>query len=75
MTEVFLSVGFVVALTELVKKVVNPPKRFLPLVSVAWGIIVAYLFMDKSVFSLFSGILLGLSASGLYSGAKTVVEN
>src|SRR3982751_6456442 len=67
------TVPIVVALTQIVKVGgwINP--KFLPFISILFGIIVSFLFAhDTGDFSanILAGILFGLAGSGLYSGLK-----
>lgn len=61
--------GMVFALTEVIK-MAGLPSRFLPLVSIALGVGLAI----ASGQSWFVGIVYGLTASGLYAGAKAVTK-
>ncbi|PIC63454.1 hypothetical protein CSV79_11710 [Sporosarcina sp. P13] len=51
-------------------------KRWLPVVSVLLGVGggVLYLFPENWKLGVLSGVILGLSAGGLYSGGKVVVQ-
>jgi hypothetical protein len=67
------TVPIVVALTQIVKVGgwINP--KFLPFISILFGILVSFLFShDSGDFSanILAGILFGLAGSGLYSGLK-----
>jgi hypothetical protein len=67
------TVPIVVALTQIVKVGgwINP--KFLPFISILFGIIISFLFAhDTGDFSanILAGILFGLAGSGLYSGLK-----
>ena len=68
-------VPFILGLVELFKRAgVN--KKVLPFIAVIIGIVIGIVYVAE--FNLKQGILigamLGLSASGLYSGAKNTVE-
>ncbi|MBP1917169.1 L-cystine uptake protein TcyP (sodium:dicarboxylate symporter family) [Lederbergia galactosidilyticus] len=68
-------IPLILGVVELFKQVgVN--KKILPFISLALGIIVGIVYVAE--FDLKQGILvgamLGLSASGLYSGAKNTIE-
>jgi len=64
----------VTAVVELVKKTVNLPKNYLPLISVIVGLIVgaiAYPFTDfELVLRLWAGGLAGLAGTGLFELVK-----
>lgn len=68
----------VMGLVEVSKRV-GVPARFLPLVSLGFGIILSLiygLYNDiGSVDMAFSGIVAGLLAVGLYSGGKAIAGN
>lgn len=69
-------IPLIVGLVELVKGL-GLPKRFLPVISLLLGIAagVFYLYPDDIKGGILVGIMLGLSASGLYSGTKNTIEN
>ncbi|TXL65641.1 hypothetical protein FHP05_05830 [Cerasibacillus terrae] len=71
-------VAFVPLITGLVQvfKVAGLPKKFLPLVSLLLGIGggVFYISPGDLKGGIIIGIVLGLSASGLYSGTKNMME-
>ncbi|MCM2674257.1 holin [Alkalicoccobacillus plakortidis] len=64
----------VLAIIELLKRTVNLPKRFLPLIAVGVGLIVGGLsfpFTDLDLaMRLWAGGLAGLSATGLFEISK-----
>ena len=65
----------IIGLVELFKRMGFPPK-LTPLLSLALGILAAAIYIapgDPKRF-IFHGITLGLSASGLYSGVKHIVQ-
>jgi len=73
----------VTALIEVVKKAFKEiPNDFLPLLSIAFGILVAFLTEGQVIFgieieemtipvTILAGAILGLSASGFFSGIKS----
>lgn len=68
-------VGVVVSLVELVKRTLGTASKYSPILSLALGVtlVVAFLGTEFDVMSrVFLGIIVGLTASGLYSGVKTV---
>ena len=69
---VIVSLVQVVKLTQLVKD------QYAPVVSLAIGVLIAFLLIDNDVMSIgniiLTGILYGTSASGLYSGLLTTRE-
>lgn len=68
----FSTVAIILALTELAKRV-GVPTQFAPLVSLALGIGLAFLVAGLTVDNFVTGLILGLSASGLWSGTKSVL--
>ncbi len=57
-------------------KMANLPSRWAPLASLVLGVVGAFLIGDLSFASALQGIVVGLSASGLYDvGNKTVLGN
>lgn len=49
--------------------------RYSPILSLVCGIGVAFIFPEETVGqTIFGGIIIGLSAAGLYSGTKKVVK-
>ena len=74
------SVVLIAVFTPIILAVVSLAKQWVanskwyPIVSVLVGIILAVSFSGLTVsFAVLLGVLAGLSASGLYSGAKAVV--
>lgn len=67
-----VSIAVVVGLVEVVKRI-GLPDRFAPLLSVLFGIGAAFAFPAATpVVTVFTGVIIGLSASGLYSGTRAV---
>lgn len=52
------------------------PKRWLPVLSILFGVVggVVYLFPGDWRLGVVSGVMMGLSAGGLYAGGKVLVE-
>jgi len=73
MDKFFLDAAFVIALTELVKRTANVPTRFLPLVSISFGIILAGLGFGWNSAVILEGLTIGLVASGLFSAGKASI--
>lgn len=66
-------VAVTVGLVEVIKRTNIVADRFIPLVSIVVGIALAFVYPGISIaVTVLSGIVIGLSASGLYSGTKTV---
>lgn len=67
-----VSVAVVIGLVEVYKRV-GGPSQFAPLVAVVLGIGAAFVFPAATIpVTIFTGIIIGLSACGLYSGTKSV---
>ena len=64
------AVPLVLALTELVKRL-GLPVQYAPLLSVAFGIAIIAIAQDFTPTALTTGLVVGLSASGLWSGVKS----
>ena len=69
------SLAVVVGLVQLYKNVIGD-SRFTPLVALVMGISIAFLTTPDFVIrtAIFQGMINGLSAAGLYSGAKTILR-
>ncbi|GKV65775.1 MULTISPECIES: hypothetical protein [Sporosarcina] len=65
----------IIGLIELLK-LYGLPKKLMPILSLALGIGggIFYLFPYDWKSGILGGIIMGLSASGLYSGSKTIVK-
>lgn len=73
-TDVLL-IAVIVGLVELLK-LLDVPKKILPIASLFFGLIggIFYLFPHDLKAGILMGIVMGLSASGLYSGTKNTLE-
>jgi hypothetical protein len=60
-------------LVEVVKRL-GLPSKFAPLVSVVLGLVLAFLVYPDPTQAILIGVAFGLSASGLYSGGKALLE-
>ncbi len=76
MVEMSLMVGIVVALTEMVKQMQWMPIRFIPLLNLCLGVIMCLVY-DQSTpkEAVFKGLVVGLSASGLFSSGKNIMKD
>lgn len=70
-----LLIGVIVGIVELLK-ILGVPKKLLPIASLILGVIsgMIYLFPEDPQAGILMGIIMGLSASGLYSGSKNILE-
>lgn len=67
-------IPLIIGIVELFKKG-GLPAKYSPFVAVFFGLVLGLIFMDLAVKEgIIVGIMLGLSASGLYSGTKNMVE-
>jgi len=66
----------VIGLVQVVK-VTGLPKKLLPLSSIVFGVILAFVWGFGAIpysILVIQGLIAGLTASGLWSGTKTVVK-
>lgn len=72
----FLLIPLIVGIVQVIKYFGFKKKWFLPLASLLFGILagVIYLYPNDVNAGVLIGILLGLSASGMYSGGKAIFE-
>jgi len=68
-------IGLIVGLVETLKRA-GLPKRFLPLSSLFFGVIAGTIYIHPTNLKagIIVGLMMGLSASGLYSGTKNTFE-
>jgi hypothetical protein len=68
-------IPLIIGIVELLK-MYGMPKRFLPVVAIIFGIVggIVYIYPYDVKAGILIGLMMGLSASGLYSGSKAVVE-
>lgn len=68
-------IPLIMGLVELFKRS-GVPKRILPFIALALGVVVGVVYVSDFDFKqgILIGAMLGLSASGLYSGAKNTIE-
>ena len=73
--EIALIIGIVVGLTQLFKSINLVPKKYLPLLSLGLGIVFAVFVGDGSLKdNIVLGVMVGLSASGLFDQTKNVTK-
>lgn len=73
-TQIAAIVAITMAICEGVKRA-GVPSRWIPILSVVLGIAGALIFEGSSFLSVASGVILGLSTTGLYRVVKTSVLN
>jgi Phage holin. len=75
MFDIALIIAVVVALVELVKRMNIVPTKFLPLLSLAFGLLAGLIYLGGSFKEkLFYGIVIGLSAAGLFDQSKIITK-
>lgn len=69
-------IPFIIGLVQILKYFGFREKWFLPLASLLFGILagVIYLYPYDLKSGILIGVLMGLSASGMYSGTKAIME-
>lgn len=72
----FLLIPMIIGIVQILKYFGFKKKWFLPLASLLFGILagVIYLYPNDVNAGVLIGIMLGLSASGMYSGGKAIFE-
>ena len=73
-TSFLVLVPLVLGVTQVIKMTVGHGKRYTPIVSLVLGMGGAVLIGAFDSTSLVQGIIVGLSASGLYSGSKATIS-
>ncbi|WP_438312200.1 hypothetical protein [Sporosarcina sp. FA9] len=73
-TDVLL-IAIIFALVEFLKYL-EVPKKILPIASLILGVVggIFYIFPHDLKAGILTGLIMGLAASGFYSGGKTVIE-
>lgn len=73
---VALFIAVIIALVELLKRSLDLPTKMAPLVSAILGLPVGILYLDVDLKTgIIYGLIIGLSAGGLYSGVKTITKS
>lgn len=67
------SIPVILGVVSLIKGL-GLPSRFAPLASVILGLGVSFLIGGTPFIVIMGGLIVGLSASGLYSGTKATIE-
>ena len=73
MIETSIAIAMVVGITEVVKRALKVPSRFSPLLALLIGIGIVFLGDTGVKETIVTGIIVGLSASGLYGGVKKTI--
>lgn len=70
-----VAVAIVVGLVE-VAKTIGLTTKYAPLASLVIGIVASFLFPAETIaLTILFGVITGLTACGLYSGAKATIQN
>ena len=69
----FCLVIFIIGVVEVFKRA-GLPNKYSPLASLVLGFFFGILFIESFKEGIIVGMLLGLSATGLYSGSKNLME-
>lgn len=75
MFELAILVAFVIAVTELIKIINVFNAKYLPLFSLAFGLLTGLAYLDFSVKeNALIGAMIGLSAAGLFDQSKIITK-
>lgn len=64
-------IPLIIGMVEIIKRA-GLPVRFAPIVAVAIGLFFGIFYLDTLKEGIIVGLMVGLSASGLYSGSKNL---
>ncbi|XBO89869.1 holin [Bacillus paranthracis] len=72
MVSLAVMIGIVVGLSQIVKTI-GLQTKYVPLLNLTLGIVLGVLFLDGDIkTNVFQGIIIGLSASGLFDHTKII---
>ncbi|AXO98657.1 holin [Bacillus thuringiensis serovar mexicanensis] len=75
MVSLAVMIGIVVGLSQIVKKI-GLQTKYVPLLNLTLGIVLGVLFLDRDIkTNVFQGIIIGLSASGLFDHTKIMKKD
>lgn len=76
MFETAIIIAVVLALTELIKRLGFMQAKYLPAVSVLLGILAGIIYVDVATYQekIMFGLMIGLSAAGLFDQSKIVTK-
>ncbi|MFB6649233.1 holin [Bacillus toyonensis] len=75
MVSLAVMIGIVVGLSQIVKTI-GLQTKYVPLLNVTLGIVLGVLFLDGDIkTNVFQGIIIGLSASGLFDHTKIMKKD
>lgn len=75
MVDEVIIIALVTGLVEVLKRSLGLTSKYVPIASLVIGVAMAFLVMKTGSYTdhLLVGLIYGLSASGLYSGGKSVL--
>ena len=73
MAESATIIAVIVGLVEVCKRA-GVSSKYLPLLSLAFGVSFGFLFGEVGATSAFQGVVLGLTAVGLFSGVRATLK-
>ncbi|MFK4432167.1 holin [Bacillus wiedmannii] len=75
MVSLAVMIGIVVGLSQIVKTI-GLQSKYVPLLNLTLGIVLGVLFLDGDIkTNIFQGIIIGLSASGLFDHTKIIKKD
>ncbi len=75
MIELTTAVAVIIGISEIIKEAKLVNAKYIPILNLAIGIIIClFLSSDTIEMSVFEGLIAGLTASGLFSGTKNIVQ-
>lgn len=76
MLEISIAIAVVAGVVEAIKQGFAINSRYAPVISIVLGLGTSFLFAEGLILGevIVTGVIIGLSASGLYSGGKTVLK-
>ncbi|MGH0667121.1 holin [Bacillus paranthracis] len=75
MVSLVVMIGIVVGLSQIVKTI-GLQTKYVPLLNLTLGIVLGVLFLDGDIkTNVFQGIIIGLSASGLFDHTKIMKKD
>ncbi|MBJ8039055.1 holin [Bacillus cereus group sp. N17] len=75
MVSLAVMIGIVVGLSQIAKTI-GLQTKYVPLLNVTLGIVLGVLFLDGDIkTNVFQGIIIGLSASGLFDHTKIIKKD
>ncbi|MEB9905418.1 holin [Bacillus anthracis] len=75
MVNLAVMIGIVVGLSQIVKTI-GLQTKYIPLLNLTLGIVLGVLFLDGDIkTNVFQGIIIGLSASGLFDHTKIMKKD